>query len=135
MEIDKAIRKELGRFGFDEAQLAAFAERAAKSESTIVKGEVTQLDPADTTKLPPQGTPAHDVLAKRGRQAIARREVGVVILAGGMATRFGGVVKAAVPVAPGKSFLQVKVADVRAGMRKLGFVLKERSRRPGRKPR
>jgi len=113
MEIDKATRKELARFGFDDAQLAKFAERAAKHESTTVTGTIAQLEPGDTTKLPPQGTPAHDLLAKRGRQALARREVGVVILAGGMATRFGGVVKAGVPVAPGKSFLYVKVADVR----------------------
>ena len=113
IEIDKTLRRELSRFGFDEAQLAAFAERAAKPESSTITGEITPLSPEDTTALPPPGTHEYDQLAKRGRQALARREVGVVILAGGMATRFGGVVKAAVPVVEGKSFLAVKVAEVR----------------------
>jgi UTP--glucose-1-phosphate uridylyltransferase len=38
--------------------------------------------------------------------------VGAVVLAGGMATRFGGVVKAAVPVFDGRTFLEIKVDDV-----------------------
>ncbi len=113
LTVDAATRRSLDRFGFDEAQLAAFATRAAKHESTVIAGEVTPLAPGDTAALPPPGTPDHDRLARLGSQAIARGEVGVVILAGGMATRFGGVVKAAVPVAGGLSFLAVKVADVR----------------------
>jgi len=40
--------------------------------------------------------------------------VAAVVLAGGMATRFGGVVKAAVEVARGKTFLDLKLADIRA---------------------
>jgi UTP--glucose-1-phosphate uridylyltransferase len=112
-EIDPRTRKELARFGFDEAQLEAFAARAANKESTTISGAIAGLDPADLTALPPAGTPEHDALVTRGKQALARGEVGVVILAGGMATRFGGVVKAAVPVVGDKSFLAVKVADVR----------------------
>ncbi|MFT3694925.1 MAG: UTP--glucose-1-phosphate uridylyltransferase [Kofleriaceae bacterium] len=113
MKVDAAIAAGLERFGFDQAQLDAFAERAAKRESTIIDGEISQLAHGESVALPPQGTPEHDRLVTRGKQAIARGEVGVVILAGGMATRFGGVVKAAVPVVDGKSFLAVKVADVR----------------------
>jgi UTP--glucose-1-phosphate uridylyltransferase len=112
-EIEKAIARDLARFGFDEQLLASFAERAAKHETTTLAGEIAPLEPHDTTTLPPPGTPEYDRFVKLGRQAIARREVGVVILAGGMATRFGGAVKAAVPVAGGKSFLAVKVADAR----------------------
>ena len=113
IEIDKTLRRELSRFGFDETQLASFAERAAKHESSTIDAPIAPLLPEDTTALPPPGTHDYDGLAKRGRQALARNEVGVVILAGGMATRFGGVVKAAVPVVEGKSFLAVKVAEVR----------------------
>jgi UTP--glucose-1-phosphate uridylyltransferase len=43
-----------------------------------------------------------------------RGEVGAVILAGGMATRFGGVVKAAVEVLDGQSFLELKLKDLAA---------------------
>src|SRR3954465_7937791 len=103
-EIDPKTRKELARFGFDEAQLAAFAARAANKETTTITGAITGLESGDTSALPPPGTPDHDALVKRGKQALARGEVGVVILAGGMATRFGGVVKASVPVAGDKSF-------------------------------
>jgi UTP--glucose-1-phosphate uridylyltransferase len=46
--------------------------------------------------------------------------VGVVVLAGGMATRFGGVVKAVVPVLDGASFLQIKLADVAAIAARVG---------------
>ncbi|HET9989148.1 MAG TPA: UTP--glucose-1-phosphate uridylyltransferase [Kofleriaceae bacterium] len=113
LDLDAATRKELARFGFDEAQLAAFAARAATKESTTIAGAITGLAAADLSTLPPPGTPEHDAVVTRGKQALARGEVGVVILAGGMATRFGGVVKAGVPVAAGKSFLAVKVADVR----------------------
>jgi UTP--glucose-1-phosphate uridylyltransferase len=97
----------------DEALLATFAARCTKPESTTITGAIAELDPADTSTLPPAGTPEHDRLSTLGKQAIARREVGIVILAGGMATRFGGVVKAAVPVVADRSFLAVKVADVR----------------------
>ena len=113
-DIDAKTRRELARFGFDDAQLGAFADRAAKRETATVTGTIGQLEPGDTTALPPAGTPEHDRLVVRGRQALARGEVGVVVLAGGMATRFGGVVKAAVPVVADKTFLAVKVADVRA---------------------
>ena len=38
LEIDAATRKELERFGFDDAQLASFAARAANKESTTITG-------------------------------------------------------------------------------------------------
>ena len=47
-----------------------------------------------------------------GKQAIERGEVGVAILNGGMATRFGGVVKGIVNVFDDLSFLELKVKDV-----------------------
>lgn len=50
-------------------------------------------------------------LEKIGRAAIARGEIGILLLAGGMATRFGGVVKAEVEVVHGVSFLDAKVRD------------------------
>jgi UTP--glucose-1-phosphate uridylyltransferase len=113
-KLDPAVRKELARFGFDEAQLVAFAARAANQESTVIEGSIAPLASTDTSTLPPAGTIEYDRLVTRGKQALARGVVGVVILAGGMATRFGGVVKAAVPVTGGRSFLAIKVADVRS---------------------
>ncbi|PCC75833.1 UTP--glucose-1-phosphate uridylyltransferase [Nannocystis exedens] len=53
----------------------------------------------------------------RGQAALDARKVAALILNGGMATRFGGVVKGVVPVLPDRpdlSFLAVKLAGVRA---------------------
>jgi len=49
---------------------------------------------------------------ERGRSAIARGEVAFVVLAGGMATRMGGVVKALVEALPGLTFLGYRVREI-----------------------
>ena len=108
MNIPGATRQELQRFGFDEAQLERFAKSLRDTPAATqpyVTGTIEQLTPGDASVL----TAEH---RERGLAALRAGEVGVVILAGGMATRFGGVVKAAVPVTHGKTFLGLKVADV-----------------------
>jgi UTP--glucose-1-phosphate uridylyltransferase len=108
MTIDAADRAELARFGFDPAQLERFATSlrdGAGASQPYVTGAITPLEPGDVSVLTAQHR-------ERGLAALRAGEVGVVILAGGMATRFGGVVKAAVPVTHGKTFLGLKVADV-----------------------
>ncbi|MBI4819167.1 MAG: UTP--glucose-1-phosphate uridylyltransferase [Deltaproteobacteria bacterium] len=50
--------------------------------------------------------------ATLGQEALARGEVAVVVLNGGMATRFGNVVKGVVEVYEGKSFIALKAEDV-----------------------
>jgi UTP--glucose-1-phosphate uridylyltransferase len=112
LHIDDATRAELSRFGFDEAQLAQFAARAGDTSQTYVTGRIGPPASEDVSSLPASGTVAYAELAARGEAAIRAGEVGVVVLAGGMATRFGGVVKAAVPVTQGRSFLDLKLADV-----------------------
>ena len=123
--IDDVVRRELARFGFDEAQLARFAERVrAGRETNAIGGAIAPLEPGDVSALPAAGSAEHARLAERGRAAIARGEVGVVILAGGMATRFGGVVKAAVPAVGDRTFLALKLADVaNAGARVPVYVM------------
>src|SRR4029450_7479065 len=49
-----------------------------------------------------------------GIDALRRGEVAQVVLAGGMATRFGGVVKAVLTAVDGKSFLEAKLEQTRA---------------------
>ncbi len=112
--IDPETRKELATYGFDDALLARFAERAkvATAADNAVKGAVTPPAPEDVTSLPPLGSAERARLAARGWEAIEAGRVGAVILAGGMATRFGGVVKAAVPVWGDETFLEIKVDDV-----------------------
>ena len=61
-------------------------------------------------------------LEERGRRALAAGEVAVAVLNGGMATRFGGLVKGVVDVIAGRSFLELKLAQAR-GDWSLPFVI------------
>jgi UTP--glucose-1-phosphate uridylyltransferase len=112
--------KSLERFGFDDHQLKQFAARTGENATNFVTGAITPPAPDDVSALPSRGTPEHVELVRCGEEAIRARQVGVVVLAGGMATRFGGVVKAAVPVVDDRSFLDLKHADVREVSARLG---------------
>lgn len=107
------VRHELERFGFDERQLERFAARAGESSENFLTGSIRPPASDDVSALPAPGSRERAELEARGLAALRAGHVGVVILAGGMATRFGGVVKATVPVVDGRSFLDLKHADVR----------------------
>ncbi len=105
--------KSLERFGFDEQQLRQFAARAGEVSDNFITQPITPPSGDDVSALPARGTTAHAELVHLGEAAIKAKHVGVVVLAGGMATRFGGVVKAAVPVVGTRTFLDLKHGDVR----------------------
>lgn len=114
MKIDSALSTRLAPWGFDNDQLDGFITRLAQATtSNAVMGTLTPPSPEDLRALPQPGSAEHQRLSKRGKEAIAAKKVGVVILAGGMATRFGGVVKAVVPVLEDRTFLKLKLDDVR----------------------
>lgn len=76
---------------------------------------VAPPEPGDVLTLPEKGTPAHEALVAAGRRALEQGELGVVILSGGMATRFDfDQPKGLYPIYEGKSFLQLKIEAVRA---------------------
>jgi len=116
--IPEETRKSLSPYGFDENQLRAFADKVTSTSSNAVRGQLTPPLPGDVTLLPKPGTPEREKLAQKGLTAIRSGFVGAVVLAGGMATRFGGVVKAVVPVLGEKSFLELKHDDVARVARK-----------------
>lgn len=69
----------------------------------------------DIEPMPAPGTPEHAGLVARGKAALNAGELGVVILAGGMATRFNyDLPKGLFPIFEGKSFLQLKIEAVKA---------------------
>lgn len=113
--IDPETRALLDRYGFDPDRLDRFADslRAGgdPAAGNAARGEVTPPAPEDVVALPEPGSPEHARLVALGVRALAAGQVGVVYLAGGMATRFGGVVKAVVPVTGGRTFLELKLAD------------------------
>jgi UTP--glucose-1-phosphate uridylyltransferase len=72
--------------------------------------DVRPLEPGDVAELPPRDSREYHALRDRGKQAIERGEVGAIILAGGMATRFGyDRPKGLYPILDEKSFLQIKI--------------------------
>ncbi len=122
--LDEATTHNLQTHGFDRKAFDGHRERLksgrAGPESNRIHGRVTAPKDSDLMDLPPEGTPERDALAAKGNAAIAAGQVGAVILAGGMATRFGGVVKAGVEAVEGLSFLEVKVRDIGAAAERAG---------------
>jgi UTP--glucose-1-phosphate uridylyltransferase len=106
----------LRQYGFDAAlqqswQRDLAAGRLGK-QANAVAGDLLVPPPGTLQKLPGSATKAVRELDRIGRAAIAQGQLGVVVLNGGMATRFGGVVKGVVPVlGPERSFLALCVED------------------------
>jgi UTP--glucose-1-phosphate uridylyltransferase len=117
-EIDSATRGTLERFGFDEALFETLRARVARGElspaSNVVEGTLEPPDPSELTPLPEPGEPGFDDAHTAGVEALRAGEVAQIVLAGGMATRFGGVVKAVLEAVDGLSFLEAKLAATRA---------------------
>ncbi len=114
---DASTRALLERFGFDAAQFESLRQRLLRGEVGVdknrIRGVVEPPRAGDVPRLPPPGSAERARLAALGSEAMRRGEVGCVVLAGGMATRFGGVVKAAVDALPGQSFLHLKLRGIR----------------------
>jgi UTP--glucose-1-phosphate uridylyltransferase len=116
--IDDATQQLLQRFGFEDIPFESLQKRLVAGEAGAdqnrIHGAVEPPDEGDLRPLPPLGGDTRRALEERGAEAMRRGEVAAVILAGGMATRFGGVVKAAVEVVDGMSFLEIKLRDIAA---------------------
>ena len=114
----------LAPYGYDPALQASFAARA-KSGSTdnSVKGALAPLPESALGRLPSLNSPERRLLRQEGLALVQQGKVGVVVLAGGMATRFGGVVKAVVPAHGSTSFLELKHHDVTQLARAAGGVI------------
>ena len=80
-------------------------------ESNRIEGEIEAPGPDDLDVLPGREAVDGRRLIEIGEQAIRNGEVGICVLNGGMATRFGGVVKGCVEVFDGRSFLELKLRD------------------------
>ena len=108
------IKKTLAECDFDAARLAKLAEPLQRgvTADNLVKGTITPPAAGDVQKLPEPGSAEHARLTALGRAALERGEYALVVLAGGMATRMGGVVKALVDALPGQSFLDLRLREV-----------------------
>ncbi|HVZ70845.1 MAG TPA: UTP--glucose-1-phosphate uridylyltransferase [Polyangia bacterium] len=117
LPVDPQTGELLRRFHFDRLTFERLRRRLREEgpqwANTTIGGRISSLAGGDVTTLPAAGSAAHARLAELGARAMRAGEVAGVVLAGGMATRFGGQIKAAVPVMRARSFLDLKVADFR----------------------
>jgi len=116
-----AIRARLAAGAFDAERLIALAAplfARARGEATgnadernRVRGTVEGPNTGDIIDPPEVGTAVFNRNAAAGLEAIRRGELAFCVLAGGMATRMGGVVKALVDAVDGHTFLDLRLAE------------------------
>jgi UTP--glucose-1-phosphate uridylyltransferase len=119
--IPDPLRSRLEKSGFDPERLIALAgplfARArgeaglSAEERNRVNGLVELPSDGDLPDAPSPGTASYERLSAIGLDALARGEVAFCVLAGGMATRMGGVVKALVEAIDGSTFLQARLRE------------------------
>jgi UTP--glucose-1-phosphate uridylyltransferase len=112
--LPQAVRERLAQHGFDQQRLLTLGARLARGEidTGLVSGKIEPPAEGDVVELPEAGTPAYRALEERGAAALKQGQVALVVLAGGMATRMGGVVKALVEALPGRTFLDLRLAEI-----------------------
>lgn len=114
--LDPDTRRVLRSYGFDGQEFAALRARvrdgSLSPDSNVVQGRVEPPGPDDLTELPEPGRPGHAEARTAGLEVLRAGAVASVVLGGGMATRFGGVVKGVVPAVDGRSFLELKLGQV-----------------------
>ncbi len=86
-------------------------------------GTLEPLRPGDVTPLPSPGTPEHARLAGIGNALLREGRVAALVVAGGAGTRFGGAVKALVPVVEGRTFLDLKLLDAERTSARVGHAV------------
>ena len=118
--LDPAVWHRLEGAGFEAEHFLGLAATlregdAATRRSTrnSVKGTVEPPRPGELAKLPAEGTPEHAALKARGEAIMRAGELAFCTMAGGMATRMGGIVKALAEVIPGHTFLRMRLAENR----------------------
>ena len=112
-------RERLERSGFEKSRLDTFADRIGRGDNRVT-GTVEPPRAEDIVPAPAAATAEGALALERGRAAIARGEVAFVVLAGGMATRMGGVVKALVEPVPGVSFLGYRIREIDVMLQRFG---------------
>lgn len=124
--LDPALKARLDGRGFDPEWLVRLAEplaigpvslrsreaaKARREERNRVSGAVAVPNEAELRLPPEPRSEAAATLAAHGRAALERGEVAFCVMAGGMATRMGGVVKALVRVVAECTFLDLRLQE------------------------
>jgi UTP--glucose-1-phosphate uridylyltransferase len=111
--LSPAMIERLAARGFDAERLTRWAQSIGEDRDrrNRLPAEVEPPAPGDVTDAPIAGTEAHARFREAGLAALRAGEVALCVMAGGMATRMGGVVKALVEALPGRRFLDLRLAE------------------------
>ncbi len=116
-DLDAGTLAILQRYRFDAETFlhlhGRFLERAGAPARNHLTVEVLPPAGGQLATMPERGTETWQRLEAVGLEAIRDGRFAAVVLNGGMATRFGGVVKGTVEVLDGRSFLQLAAERVR----------------------
>lgn len=85
----------------------------------LVQGRLEKPDEEEFVELPAAHTDDGHQLFSSGCTAIRSGALGVLVMNGGMATRFGGAIKGLCEALPGRSFLELKLRSVREWQQQL----------------
>ncbi|WP_394845855.1 UTP--glucose-1-phosphate uridylyltransferase [Pendulispora brunnea] len=125
--IDPDLHARLTRAGFDAARLLHLAKDLGqgtaaerRDKRNRVPGPVEPPSEDEIWSIPQPGSERHRQLEALGLEALQKGELAFAVLAGGMATRMGGVVKALVEVTPGHTFLDVRLRENRLWSERAG---------------
>jgi UTP--glucose-1-phosphate uridylyltransferase len=113
-ELHSSLSTALTDHGFRPEQLVRHGRELSEGGGGAERNRLTFVRPPcddDIVAAPTADTPRGEALARRGAEAIARGELAFCVMAGGMATRMGGVVKALVEAVPGHTFLDLRLAE------------------------
>jgi UTP--glucose-1-phosphate uridylyltransferase len=121
-QLDAELSERLQRHHFDPVRFERLAApvRSGQPASNRVSGQVTRLADGDLATLPAPGDEHHDRLEQAGLDLLSQGQCALVLLAGGMATRMGSVIKSLVPALSGRTFLDLRLAEMRAVERRAG---------------
>lgn len=123
-QFDPDTRATLIRYGFEPERFVrlqqAVASGAISPAANIVRGRLEPPRADDFRRLPEQHEPGWAEAYDAGMEALRRGEVAMAVLNGGMATRFGGLVKGIVEAVDGRSFLEWKLHEAGRVARAVG---------------
>jgi UTP--glucose-1-phosphate uridylyltransferase len=113
------VRALLSHHHFDRTRFFELAERLSDAHAddirdNRVRGVVTPCEASDLARLPEPGSAEEARLRALGEAALRAGQCALIVLAGGMATRMGGVVKALVEAVPGSTFLDLRLREADA---------------------
>lgn len=121
--LPSALRDKLAANGFQLSRLERWSTRLTDgpSASTNVLPELPRLPTTDDfTQVPTPNSADEATALARGEALLREGRVAMLVLAGGMATRMGGIVKALAEVPGVGSFLDVRLYEVQALRKRYG---------------